>query len=340
MTANGALFLESVLRNVDYNSFRNCWGRAFDVTVAIELNRSTFGQSWLSATTQSRLSIDDEVSYWQQYGINHFDTQWQNFKLLGLVNSYAVSNMFGMSYPFTLQYQNASFRFEKETTLKMYWGLACDLTAATHNTSQIPGLSLVRSSPSYAFANTSLASVLRANGTLPSPLGNAFVVMQNILGPFGSVDMYYIPCPLDAKLAVRQSLVLLRRALDGGVAAQSSYSQISHPLNNLSPAPKAWTDIGFAAVGGNLLCEATTFASAFPVSFGMTTLTSWGSACYSLAIWTSWYLTREAMIVSAIMSNLTSPAMIADTCAQNALYTTTCLVYLNQTVESTRPMSS
>ncbi|KAF0691321.1 hypothetical protein As57867_017366, partial [Aphanomyces stellatus] len=167
MVANGAVFLEPALRNIDFNGFHRCWGTAFDVAIASEVKSTDAGRSWL-ATIQSH-DLDDipvEVAYWQKYNVARFETQWQNFKRIGLVNMYSVSNMFGTPYPFTLQYQNSSFRMHKATSLKMYWGLANDFVAISHNTSGIGGRSLVRSSPVFAFANTSLESVLRANGTL------------------------------------------------------------------------------------------------------------------------------------------------------------------------------
>ncbi|KAF0684738.1 Aste57867_23253 [Aphanomyces stellatus] len=335
MVANGAVFLEPALRNIDFNGFHRCWGTAFDVAIASEVKSTDAGRSWL-ATIQSH-DLDDipvEVAYWQKYNVARFETQWQNFKRIGLVNMYSVSNMFGTPYPFTLQYQNSSFRMHKATSLKMYWGLANDFVAISHNTSGIGGRSLVRSSPVFAFANTSLESVLRANGTLKTPLGNALTLVATLLGPFGSVDMHYVPCPLEAKHAVEQTLLVLRQTLHRGtLLAQETYSEITNPLNNVGVAPKAWTDVGFAAVGGNVLCGENTFASALPISLGMTTLTSWDIACNPLAIWANFYLTRESLVLAAILSNLTTPNMVEATCAQNSPYEQMCLQYLNQTVE-------
>ncbi|KAF0691320.1 Aste57867_17425 [Aphanomyces stellatus] len=334
MVANGAVFLEPALRNIDFNGFHRCWGTAFDVAIASEVKSTDAGRSWL-ATIQSH-DLDDipvEVAYWQKYNVARFETQWQNFKRIGLVNMYSVSNMFGTPYPFTLQYQNSSFRMHKATSLKMYWGLANDFVAISHNTSGIGGRSLVRSSPVFAFANTSLESVLRANGTLKTPLGNALTLVATLLGPFGSVDMHYVPCPLEATHAVEQTLLVLRRSLRrGNHHAQEVYREIVDPLNNVGPAPKLWNDLGFAAVGGNVLCGETTFASAFPISYSMTTLTSWDIACDPLAIWANFYLTRETVVVSALLSNLTSFDMVTLTCAQNSQFEQLCLQYLNQSI--------
>ncbi|KAF0690620.1 hypothetical protein As57867_017936, partial [Aphanomyces stellatus] len=167
MTANGAVFLESSLRNVNYQAFRECWGAAFDVAVAAEVGRTQGGQTWLTLVSSPvKLPIADEVAAWSGHGIKHFTPQWQNFKTVGLNNYYDVKNVFGSTYPFTLQYKLGNFRLDKQTTYKMYWGLANDWIAVAQNSSGIGGLSLVRSSPTYAFTNQTAETVMLQNGTL------------------------------------------------------------------------------------------------------------------------------------------------------------------------------
>ncbi|KAF0717222.1 Aste57867_2424 [Aphanomyces stellatus] len=330
MVSNGAVFLESVLRNVDCSDFEACWGREFKAAIADELATSQDGQKWLVATTRTSgaTAIADEVQLWTTYNIVRFETQWQNFKHLGLVNTYSVTSMLGMDYPFSLQYQISDFRTTKQTTYKMYWGFANDLIALMSNTTSVDGHSLIRSSPTFAFANTSLQTVMIQNGTLTLPLGAAFTLLSaTVVGPFGSIDMHYVECPRQAKLAVLLIYQSLRRALStGGNATQAAFSQISLAWS-INPAPKAWTDANFVAVGGSPLCPDYSFASSTPITSGFSILTSWEFQCFQ----TSSFLnpSKEAMVASVVLSNLTLAA--TSTCAQSFALASSCLLFLNQT---------
>ncbi|OQR82257.1 hypothetical protein ACHHYP_16322, partial [Achlya hypogyna] len=228
MVANGAVFLEAVLRNVDYAVFHSCWGAAFDVAVASELQSSAAGLSWLTMVATPMLApVAAEVAYWGHNGITTFETQWQNYKRLGVLNSYAITNAYGVSYPLTLQAQNGTYRFASQTTFKMYWSLANDLMAVVTNTTRIGGKSLVRSSANYAFANTTLGAVLVQNGTLASPLTAGFQLVESLLGPFGSVDMVYVAVPPSVRRVFSTLVELSRVPLAGNMAAQADYFNIT-----------------------------------------------------------------------------------------------------------------
>ncbi|KAF0693778.1 Aste57867_15277 [Aphanomyces stellatus] len=330
MATNGAVFLEAVLRNVNIQNFRMCWGDAFDLTIARELGRSTGGQSWLAKVTAPQLSIDDEVAVWAVHGLHHFTTQWQNFKSIGLANTYAIQNVFGFQHPFTLQYQLGAFRLEKQTTWKMYWGLANDWTAGVQNASGVGGRSLVTSSPDYAFANTSMEAVLLQNGTLSAPLGTAFSLVRTVVGPFGSIDTQYISCPAQAKYAVLTIFAALQRALAASTAAQVAFNNINLAWS-IYPTPKAWSDVDFVSVGGSPLCPEYSFASSSPISTGLTILTSWQFGCFLSA--TAAYVnpSRETMIASVVLSGLPSTAHMQRICQRNINFVASCQLFLNQT---------
>ncbi|KAF0684702.1 hypothetical protein As57867_023262, partial [Aphanomyces stellatus] len=53
MTANGAVFLESILRNIPFADFYSCWGPAYESAIAHDLRQSTPGQMWLAAIASS-----------------------------------------------------------------------------------------------------------------------------------------------------------------------------------------------------------------------------------------------------------------------------------------------
>ncbi|KAF0695059.1 Aste57867_14097 [Aphanomyces stellatus] len=335
MVSNGAVFLESILRNIPFDAFYSCWGSSFDQTIASELRQSLTGRLWLEGVALNpKASIPVEVAMWQASNISSFDTQWQNFKSIGLVNSYSVENALGTTYDFTLQYSNSTFRVAQQTTYKMYWGLANDFFAIAHNSSGIGGHSLIRSSPVYAFANATMQSMLFQNGTLHSPLGNAFTIIYNVIGPFGSVDMRFVPCPKQAQDAVRVIFKVLREVLFENNTAQVAFNQIDDPRSDINPAPKTWTDINFFTVGGSPLCPEVAITGSAPISFGMLTLLSWQTQCSSAYPWTFVNPTRNYVVTSVILANMSfaSADGIGRTCAQNFKYIDVCMEFLSQTV--------
>ncbi|KDO23030.1 hypothetical protein SPRG_11877 [Saprolegnia parasitica CBS 223.65] len=195
MRANGAVYLESLLRNIDFRDWTACWGSAFETAFARDLRGSVAGQKWLDMVSASPLPLSVEVTYWRQQGVERYDTQWQNYKRIGVMNSYSITNAYGASHPLTLMQLNGAYRVDSQTTYKMYWSLANDLSAIMRNSSGIGGRSLLRSSSHFAFLNTTLQAVLIANGTLTSPLQNGLEVVSQRLGPFGTVDMIYMRVP-------------------------------------------------------------------------------------------------------------------------------------------------
>ncbi|KAF0697894.1 Aste57867_11477 [Aphanomyces stellatus] len=335
MISNGAVFFEAILRNIAFEEFYACWGTSFEASVARELQQSVTGQSWLSLVSRThKIPIANEVVYWQSKGITSFTTQWQNFKSIGLVNTYSIENALGMLYEFTLQYSNTTFRLSKQTTYKMYWGLANDLFTVAQNESSIGGLSLIRSSAHFAFANQTMQTVLTQNGTLSFPHASALSIVSNVIGPFGSVDLRFVSCPPAATIAVREIYRVIHKTMYQNNATQIAYHKIINPQSIMFPVPEAWTDINFITVGGNPLCPEEAVAASNPVSQGMVTLLSWQTQCSSLYLWTPLNPTVETMITSVILANMANASTddIARTCARNAQDVDVCLDFLTQTV--------
>ncbi|EQC26747.1 hypothetical protein SDRG_15397 [Saprolegnia diclina VS20] len=229
MTTNGAIYLESVVRNINYDAFDACWGPSFEIAIASELRRSDAGRAWLDISTavSAALSIADEALYWRQHGIQHYKVQWQNYKRLGVLNSYSIINAYGIAYPLTLTSQNGTYCLASQTSFKMYWAFANDLTAVADNSSRIAGRSLVCSSPDFAFANTTLGAVLVLNGALTSPLTAGFQLVQALLGPYGSIDMVYVPVPASVRTLFAVLVDASRAPLSKNVKAQALYSGIA-----------------------------------------------------------------------------------------------------------------
>ncbi|KAF0689583.1 hypothetical protein As57867_018916, partial [Aphanomyces stellatus] len=274
---NGAVYLEALLRNLDWNIWTSCWGSSFEIAFGSTLRSTSAGQAWLRMTETNYLttSIADEVSYWSQANIQHYTVQWQNYKSTGLINTYVIENVFGVEYPMTLSHSNGSFRLAGQTMFQMYWSLASDLWAINANATSIHGQSLIRASDNDAFANVSMRTVLVGNGTLKYPLGMAFTLIQHHIGPFGSIDMITIPSPASLQSFVAAGLDILRRSVASSASAAFAYATLSTTYVNevqWSPIPTLLLlNPTWSTVGGSLLCPDSAPIS---VTVGLLQLTS------------------------------------------------------------------
>ncbi|KAF0690301.1 Aste57867_18327 [Aphanomyces stellatus] len=256
--SNGAVYLESVLRNTDWNTFTTCWGRAFELAVGHELNQTLVGQHWLAQIKSNVNSISDETTYWTNAGIDNYVVQWQSYKTTGLIHTYLIENAFGVQYPMTLSHLNGSYRIDSQTSYKMYWGWANDMWAIDHNSTLLSGQSLIRTSATFAFANQSILAVLVQNATLSLPLNIAHDAVQTQIGPFGSIDMKNVPCPNSAKAFIAMALDVTRSLTTVNATAASAHSNITTATFNLKPYPQRWhSKLNWLAFGGNILCHSS-----------------------------------------------------------------------------------
>ncbi|KAF0719128.1 hypothetical protein As57867_001265, partial [Aphanomyces stellatus] len=276
-TTNGAVYLEAVLRNADWLGLNKYWGSALNTAVFSYLNTFSQGQSWVTMVKGSLLSLPDEVKYWTSHNIVSYSTQWQNFKSLGAIETYSIQNAFGISYPLTLKKSNSTMHLASQSSMKMYWGFANDLMALSTNTSLMGLQSLVRTSGNYAFQNMSFESVLVQANYLSSPLTPELSILRStIYGPFGSVDIKRVPCPISLLLLERSVTEIVESILSRNDVNTTAYAAISATMN-YSPQTRTWS--GHQLWGGSLLCEFGTqsgnqvveFASAIEVCGTFTT---------------------------------------------------------------------
>ncbi|KDO22874.1 hypothetical protein SPRG_12011 [Saprolegnia parasitica CBS 223.65] len=321
---NGAVFLELLLRNIDATAWRACWGDAFEIAIGRALSTTIDGVALLSKlASPTKASVRDEVVYWTSAQISSYDVQWQNYKRVGVLNSYVVVNAYGVAYPLTLQAQTGSFRLAQQTSHKMYWGLGHDLGAVAYNASGIGGQSLVRGSSNYAFANAStLQSVMVANGTLAAPLPEAFAILTTTaLGPFGTIDMTYVSVPSALAAFIADLLAQVRSTVAESAAAEALYFNIT-PIVTSYPLPLAWLERTPIGYGGSPLCPGAARTAGSKLK-GPRQFFSFDAACSSGAP-TSGLLqpTRDAYVFMATMARLPSLDAV---CANDAFNIGSCV---------------
>ncbi|OQR89118.1 hypothetical protein THRCLA_22743 [Thraustotheca clavata] len=253
---NGAVYLEAFLRNVNWFELNTCWEDSIEIAVLSYLRTSVQGIQWIQAVSNNTLSIISEVSYWNQQGISNFTTQWQNYKALGIIESFSIQNAFGLSYPITLKYSNTSMHTNMQTSFKMQWPFASQLWALSFNYSTVSGASLVRQSPQYAFANTTMFRVLAENQTIVLPLDVGLAIVQNALGPFGDITMRRVAYPSILMTWHKTLQLLLYSSLPkGNDSTIASFRSIGNSAVFIT-SPKAWKEKEH--VGGDITCPTQT----------------------------------------------------------------------------------
>ncbi|RHY87535.1 hypothetical protein DYB35_008738, partial [Aphanomyces astaci] len=279
--ANGAVYFESMARNLNWNQFNRCWGDAFDVAIRYDLNASDAGLDWLpasvdstrgsstsSTSSSSRTSVSDEVGYWSREGIRHFTMQWQNFKSVGVAEYFQVVNAFGVAYDLTLKDTKSSFHLDTQTSRKLSWGLVGDFDAVTRYGLALGKSSLVRGSANYLYDGDQVPSPLEAlmiaNGTLVDfsvPVTNVFPVqvpstallLRQLIGPYGTIDAWHVPVPTSLQQFTASVTEFIVATLASKPAQVQTMWTTLPIVQVLRPTPPGLVD--WNLVGGNLLCD-------------------------------------------------------------------------------------
>ncbi|KDO19910.1 hypothetical protein SPRG_22344 [Saprolegnia parasitica CBS 223.65] len=327
---NGAVYLESILRNVDWPTFESCWGTSFEIGVARDVpSLKPNGAAWLtSLTTLDRLSVVGEANFWHSMGLLTYTTQWQNFKALGLRDVFSIENAFGLRYDMTLQSNNGSYHIPMSTSWKTYWTFASDLWAISTNGSGIAGKSLLRQSPHFAFANASLASILTRNITLQAPLDDVLSEFHHRLGPFGAVDLYHVSFP--ASLAqlqrdIRSELSTLLSSSKSN-AMQDDYASLVL-MYSMSPVPRVLDRSTYLCAGGSLFCGQ--IPSNFNFSIGLSLFTGVDTMCYTS--FNEWVFVNQMQAVFSVVASgiaLDPTNLIPLACAAEVIAPAQCLAFL------------
>ncbi|CAK4242144.1 unnamed protein product [Aphanomyces euteiches] len=140
-TNNGAVYWESMMRLIDWNSYVTLqFGGPFNTTIGNALRKTPEGLRWIAATQNAFVNVDSEVAYWQKSGITRYTMQFTNSFSWGMRETVSLQNAFGSIQNISLKRSSYISRTGQWTTNMMYWGTVNDYSSA--NTA---GYSFVRS---------------------------------------------------------------------------------------------------------------------------------------------------------------------------------------------------
>ncbi|RHX96512.1 hypothetical protein DYB25_002220, partial [Aphanomyces astaci] len=201
-TSNGAVYLESALRNVGWQGEALCWD--FPPILGDDFMASAHGAEWVQRIQTTSTTVEDEVRYWHAFGLTHYTTQFQNYKTMGLVESFRIRNALGFEYSLPLKYGNASMQFGAQTSMKLYWSFAMDLSVVFNMygfTTPTLSPSLLASSPHYVYANVSLHEMFVQLGVLHAPLGAVYTTLTKFYSIASNTISALMTTNADAQLA-------------------------------------------------------------------------------------------------------------------------------------------
>ncbi|OQS03803.1 hypothetical protein THRCLA_21061 [Thraustotheca clavata] len=313
MTTNAAVFLEATLRNIDWDTFTHCWGDAFDIGFGNGLRQSTLGINFLQ-NLRSKLSVANELNY---------TLQWQNYKYIGAINTYTITNAYGVSYPFTISATKGAYRWSDESSLKMYWSFGNDLKSIVGNSTLMGGKSLLRSSGQFALANASLYMVyVKSTSLIKSPTDPIYTTEQSFLGPFGSIDMIYVGVPHEVQEVLRYFLHFAQQVRQQEPDLYNNITTFNYP----TPVLQTWLEDN---VSDSSLCPISGFNSLSDLSFNFDTV------CDPILHRPNSIEISKVhnMLFATIFANLNDTVDLDDACSEVLSVFDNCQLALNSTLD-------
>ncbi|KDO16612.1 hypothetical protein SPRG_17879, partial [Saprolegnia parasitica CBS 223.65] len=190
---NGAVYMEATLRNTHFNEYLALYGGPggfFSVGVDTALQASAYGRHWLRTTSSARndTSVIDELAYWRSCNITSFQLQWTNDRDPSISETITLTNALGMA--FSVDIKNVPSNIGPWTSI-----LLCGYPANDLYFARLFNASLVRSAVNFLGHKTSFEALLGME-TVAGVFVNQSGLVRAAIGPFNSIDAYYVPVPV------------------------------------------------------------------------------------------------------------------------------------------------
>ncbi|KDO30897.1 hypothetical protein SPRG_04800 [Saprolegnia parasitica CBS 223.65] len=239
---NGAMYMETFLRNIDFNAWSATTQGSFMQRIGDGVAESPDGPAFLTyLATHQILHVESEVRFWSDAGLDRFVLQYTNLNQIGLEESIEVTNALGVTSRLRIksisQVSRATVWFTSSMTLTLMYGFG----ALSQNES------LVRNASTF-FGHTSPNAIEIYN--VGSPLNAFQQVVHDQLGPLGNTDPLWVPVPLDV--------------------LQSPFAAAYDALTSMTlhPTPRQWRDPSLVFFGGNPTCLTSAGYSFVHESYG------------------------------------------------------------------------
>ncbi|KAF0696463.1 Aste57867_12784 [Aphanomyces stellatus] len=221
-STNGAVYIETVLRNLDWTDFAHNFGGPggmFTTAYGSWLVHVPSGQRWLAATSIVRqtTNVDQETTYWRANGIELFQLQWQNRMQTGIDGRIFIQNAWALQYDVVVK--SIEIAQHTGTTVPMYWQMMGDFVY-----SFAVNRSLIRSANNshvkkWTFSN--LEDFIGLTDNYGNYVNQAQLFRTSV-GSFGSVDMFVVAVPR----SLAQLYVSVRETIYTAMEVHPSYQVV------------------------------------------------------------------------------------------------------------------
>ncbi|KDO19710.1 hypothetical protein SPRG_14237 [Saprolegnia parasitica CBS 223.65] len=180
-----------------------------------------------------------------------------------------------------------------------------------------------------------MTSVLTLNTTLSVPMAGSFTLIQDLVGPFGSIDMFFIGVPRALNGDMLDLVNTIRAASMASDASQRAYANLIVP-DSMYVTPGIWLYSKWISFGGSPFCADIGLSTGIAVTSGMLNLLSSNKPCSLSRGHARSGPTIEFWVVATIMASLTPSSNVTGICELNTAATSHCVPDLLATVEFVR----
>ncbi|KDO23595.1 hypothetical protein SPRG_10790 [Saprolegnia parasitica CBS 223.65] len=249
---NGAIYLDAIVRNVQWGRLMDAYSDDLNEAVFAAVNASgTDGHEWFTATAAASLSLVDEATHWRSFGVTRFELQWQNIAFTGLQSTMTVVNALGIATTIELQrptYAQGSWTsniFNVFFMNEIFFAATCDQSLVRHSTNYIMETQCIYSAtPGFE----GFLGLSDSRGRFVKQTG----LVRDAIGPFLSVDLFVLPPPTALLDAIASFQRVLYQAVQANATAARDYEQL--PALSAQPLPAAWDVDEYLYYGGNPMC--------------------------------------------------------------------------------------
>ncbi|EQC40950.1 hypothetical protein SDRG_02013 [Saprolegnia diclina VS20] len=256
---NGAVHLETVLRNIDFQAFLDNTQGLFLSAIGQPIASSgRAGDTWL-ASLQSHVWVPerDEVALWAAHGLDRYTLQYGTGIGIGVFETISVETALGQLLSLPLKTILTQDRWTFRTTSMLCNLLYNDLYAIGANQS------LVRHTTNY-FGDINPSQIEAYVQGLPlRPVQQA---IHDGLGPLGIIDAKWVPPPP----RLLASVSAFRATLAAALVATPSLLGNDAARQTLYPTPARWSDTRLRFFTGSPMCAFSVPQRFVQQTFGFT----------------------------------------------------------------------
>ncbi|OQR91214.1 hypothetical protein ACHHYP_04881, partial [Achlya hypogyna] len=293
-TKNAAVYLEAVLRNIDYPGWLELYATTFHDTIMVAVAATKNGLQWLTGMAQHTWApVEVEVALWATV-CDRFALQWTNLRQVAVTETITIENSLGFTATVHIKTIPPVNRYAIWSSISMYGALENDIG----NFFLGPNATLVLNSPTW-FGYSLPAAVEMYN--VPYPLNAINQALHDQLGPLGTIDLRMLRPPD----SLRDFVTSFERHVAEVKRTTASFAAVLDAVGagNLHPTPSAWQKPELVFFGGNPMCAFGAPYSFVQESFGF------DDTCAAQRPYTISWTSTSALFALSIEDNSWDPCM-------------------------------